>query len=293
MSEMDAPGERIQTEDGRRLAYAERGPEDGRPVLFFHGNPGSRLFHHPDKSILADLDVRLVTIDRPGFGWSTRHPGRTLRGWAHDAATVADELEIDQFHVAGLSAGGPHALSCAAGIPERVHRAAVISGAGPLDAPRASQERALSLRALYLIARHAPGILPRLLRMSDPGADPEKTLDMTMRQLPEADREILKITEIRTILETDFREGTRNGVDGMAQDMIVLASRWSDMLGEVGTGVHLWQGTADTFAPPPMGEYMAERIPNCRAEFLDGEGHFSLFVHHWRTILGDLLSEPV
>jgi hypothetical protein len=51
----------IRLHDGRLLAYAEYGDPAGRPVIFFHGTPGSRLFHYPDESIAQSLGVRIIT----------------------------------------------------------------------------------------------------------------------------------------------------------------------------------------------------------------------------------------
>jgi pimeloyl-ACP methyl ester carboxylesterase len=70
----------VTLRDGRRLAYAEWGDLGGRPVVMFHGNPASRL-QCPDDDGSVAAGVRLVTVDRPGFGGSTPEPGRTHLGW--------------------------------------------------------------------------------------------------------------------------------------------------------------------------------------------------------------------
>jgi pimeloyl-ACP methyl ester carboxylesterase len=49
-------------------------------------------------------------------------------------AAIADALGIDRFAVLGRSGGGPHALACAALLPGRVTRAAVLVGLAPLTA---------------------------------------------------------------------------------------------------------------------------------------------------------------
>src|SRR5699024_1947321 len=60
--------------DGRRLAYSEQGDPAGRPLLLLHGTPGSRLQRHPDGELARRAGVRLVTVDRPGFGLSDPAP---------------------------------------------------------------------------------------------------------------------------------------------------------------------------------------------------------------------------
>lgn len=106
--------------DGRSLGYAEYGPPDGDPLVFCHGTPGSRYSRHPDASLLEKHDIREVVLERPGYGRSAYQPGRELLDWPQDVREAADQLGFGQFAVAGFSGGGPHALACAARLPEQV-----------------------------------------------------------------------------------------------------------------------------------------------------------------------------
>lgn len=65
---------------------------------------------------------------------STPHPDRDSASAAGDVARVADELGIDQFAVMGHSGGGPHALACAALLPERVLGVVSMAALAPVDA---------------------------------------------------------------------------------------------------------------------------------------------------------------
>ncbi len=126
----------LQLNDGRSLGYAEFGDPGGKPVFFFHGTPGSRLFRPPDE-ITRKIGVRLITADRPGYGLSTFQPGRRILDWPADIAQLASHLGIHKFAVSGHSGGGPYVAACAYAIPERLTVAAVLSGAGPADSPGA------------------------------------------------------------------------------------------------------------------------------------------------------------
>jgi len=64
----------IRLKDGRLLGYAEYGDRQGRPVFFFHGTPGSRRMRHPDDQMAKAARVRLITVDRPGYGTSDSLP---------------------------------------------------------------------------------------------------------------------------------------------------------------------------------------------------------------------------
>jgi pimeloyl-ACP methyl ester carboxylesterase len=113
----------IELPDGRALAYVERGPEDGAPVIFHHGTPGSRAGHHPDPGVYAESGVRAVSYDRAGYGRSDRLGGRDVVDVVGDISVLADGLGFGRFAVMGVSGGGPHALACGALLPDRVTRA--------------------------------------------------------------------------------------------------------------------------------------------------------------------------
>lgn len=91
------PPQLLQLGDGRQLAWAEMGATVGRPVFYFHGGPGSRLPVVRGQGVAAAAaGVRLICVERPGFGESTRHPQRTLAGWPDDVAALADHLELER-----------------------------------------------------------------------------------------------------------------------------------------------------------------------------------------------------
>ena len=117
--------------DGRTLAHTESGAPEGRPVFFFHANPGSRVFV-PDPPAASDASVRLIAPDRPGAGASDPQPGHRIADWPKDVAALADELGIEVFGVIGWSGGVPYALACGALLPDRVNVVAITSSGSSL-----------------------------------------------------------------------------------------------------------------------------------------------------------------
>ncbi|MEK8107497.1 alpha/beta hydrolase [Micromonospora sp. M12] len=90
--------------------------------------PGQPQRSAPRGIVVYRLGVHLVCYDRPGYGDSDRHEGRRVADAAADVKAIADDLGIERFAVVGRSGGGPHALACAALLPDRVTRAAVLVG---------------------------------------------------------------------------------------------------------------------------------------------------------------------
>ena len=121
------------TVDGRTVALAEHGDPDGAPVFLFHGTPDSRLGKEFTDAPARERGLRVLCPDRGGIGGSDPVPGRTITGYAGEVLALADVLGIDRFATIGYSAGGPFALSCAAGCGPRVTGTALMAGAGPID----------------------------------------------------------------------------------------------------------------------------------------------------------------
>jgi len=282
----------ILTRDGRHLAYAEYGTSGGKPVFFFHGMPGSRLFR-PYDEITARLGVRLICVDRPGYGGSTFQPGRRILDWSGDIARLADALDIVKFSVTGHSGGGPYVAACAFALPERVNAAAILSGAGPLEAPGAAEAMSAVNRFGSKAGRYLPWSVWKILvwliyhrRAGDPAA----AMDKARGQRPQADDQQFRLPEVRQTCLASEVEAFRQGLNGLAWDARLLTRPWGFALEGLQVPVHIWQGTRDDQATVPMAHYLAAKIPGSRLTLCEGEAHLLLFPH-WEEILKQLLLE--
>lgn len=285
----------ITLSDGRRLGYAEYGDPAGRPVFLFHGLPGSRLQRPTDESAALELGARLIAIDRPGFGRSDFQIDRGLPDWPRDVAALADALAIDQFAVAGISAGGPYALACAARLPERVTAAAIASSPCPTYLPGVLTGMIRSNQIVIRTAQRTPprlaGQIARLINTIT-GRNPKliAALVFGLVSTPLTDEERLALArpEIGEMYMGSVMEAYRNGWGGHAWELIVLNRPWGFALEQIQVPVYLWHGEADQLVPPVMGRYLAARIPTCTAEFVPGAGHLLVFTH-WPGMLAALL----
>jgi pimeloyl-ACP methyl ester carboxylesterase len=277
---------KIKLLDGRELAYAEYGDPRGTPVFLFHGAPGSRLFHPPD-DITKRLGVRLICVDRPGYGGSTFQPNRCILDWPKDVAALADSLNLDRFAVAGHSGGGPHTLACAYALPERVTAAAVLSGAGPVDAPGATEGMTLLNKFGFTFGQYIPWPVWRALIwffFREQAANPAAIVDNDKGKRALADDEVFNIPGVREVCIQSDVEAYRQGLLGFAWEVRLITRPWGFPLEEIKVPVYLWHGTADDVTSVRMGRLMASRIPNCKATFCEGEAHM-LLIPHWEEIL--------
>jgi pimeloyl-ACP methyl ester carboxylesterase len=265
----------LELSGGRRLGYAQYGLPEGEPIFYFHGHPGSRLEARLAHTAASAGGFLLIALDRPGCGLSDSQPGRALTDWPADVAEAADKLGIARFAVAGASGGGPYALACAWRLPDRVIRAAVISGVAPYQVRGITHGMRWQNRLGFQFAARSPilaAVLMRSMRRSVTDR-PERTIDALARAMSPADAEIVRRPAVRDLLIADLQEAFRQGSDGAAHDMVLLGRPWGFSLREVEPEVFLWQGEADTLVPPAMGRYLAGQLPHCHATVLPGEGH--------------------
>jgi pimeloyl-ACP methyl ester carboxylesterase len=125
----------LLADDGRQLQVLERGDGEGRPVLAHNGTPNSRLLFERDVDRAQRQGIHLISYVRPGYGGSGPQPGRTVADCAEDVRAIAAALQIERIAVWGISGGGPHALACAALLPDLVPAVAVLAACAPWDAP--------------------------------------------------------------------------------------------------------------------------------------------------------------
>ena len=280
----------ITLPDGRSLGFAQYGNPNGVPLVFFHGTPSSRYLHHPDDDWTASLNVRLITVERPGFGLSDHKPGRKLLDWPDDVICLADEFGLSQFAVAGISGGGPYAAACAYKTPHRLTKVGIISGVGPTDVEENIIGLYESRKAAVMVARHAPWLLrPLIWLLQNPQRNIEKYFQKIYNQSSQADREILSQPFMKSMFLRSWQEGTRSGVCGFAQDGIIFSHPWGFQLGDIKARVCIWHGDQDTSTPLIMARCIADQIPDCQLRVIPGKGHFLLF-DQWDEILSTLTS---
>jgi pimeloyl-ACP methyl ester carboxylesterase len=289
---MNSKESSVKLRDGRSFAYTEHGDLTGKPVLFIHGNPGSRYVKHPDETIAQQLGARIITPDRPGYGLSDFMPNRRLLDYPDNVAQLMNSLGIERFAVMGVSAGGPHAAACAYQLANRLTRTAIVSGAAPLDRETPYENVHPSMKRAFQLVKVLPTWLAYVIlwrQTQKQIKDPEKSLDERAAMLSKADQDLLNRPELRAQVQGYRKEAIRQGVRGTLREMQVLASPWGFRLEDIRGEVHVWHWEDDFLTPIQMGRYVAGKIPNAQTHFLPGGGHYSIFTH-WRTILEILVA---
>ncbi len=267
--------------DGRTLGYAEYGDSAGVPVFYFHGFPASRLEGRLPADAAAEKGVRLIAPDRPGFGLSDFASERTILDWPADVEQLADYLGLENFAILGVSGGGPYALACALRLAGRISATALVAPLGPVAEGAGRAEMNLFARMSFSLARNHPSLYTILYgKVLIPLLRRRPTTILSLLQPSAADKPVVERPEVCAQMEVSILEAFRRGGRGALHELGLYARPWGFALHDVTAPVHLWQGDQDGTVPLSMGKYIAEKLPDCRARFLSGEGHFSLAIDH-------------
>jgi len=298
----------IRLADGRDLAWVELGDPDGAPVFIFHGAPGSAGQFVPLGGVAAGAHVRLLSLDRPGYGRSSAHPRRTFADFADDVAQLADHLGCDTLAVAGHSSGGPHAAACARFLPRRVSACGIISGAAPLlgfDDPVLTDGELLNNRVIDTVCRYWPATWDPVaaalwivclrpltaVLLARTRKHPERAVDRFLSKLPAPDDEVMARPEVRAMILEEIRYLSPDFARAAMQDMAIGARDWGFRLEDITVPVHLWHGDRDRNIPIGQAELQAKLIPDATLHRCPGEAH-GLYVDHMSEILETLTGAP-
>jgi pimeloyl-ACP methyl ester carboxylesterase/glycosidase len=274
---------------GRRVAVAEWGPPDGTPVFLLHGMPASRR-NCPDRRTTHARGVRLIAVDRPGYGGSDPQPGRRIIDGGRDVAAIATLLGLERYAVVGWSSGGPYALAAAVADPARVRAVACVASDAPTrehpelleDLPPHIQDRIRRVdlgdatAVDELRERLAPfvGDPDRLLAGASDPDDP----DARLREHPAQ----------AAALQAMFEGGFEQGDEGWVEDWLATFSDWGFRLADVAAPVAIWRGDADRLSSARDSEILAADIPGATLHVVPAAGH-SLPVVAWNAVLDSVL----
>ena len=275
--------------DGRTLAWREYGPASGRPVLRFQGTTGSRNSRYPDEDAYARLNARVIVFDRPGYGASSRFPGRGVSVVADDAAELLDHLELEDVHAIGGSGGGPHVLALAARHPGRVRAASVVAGMAPLEEDDLGGLIELNRRGWHA-AREGWDALYELLapRREEILADPLAGFRAAMEAAPETDKAVMDDPAWQRVFVEDVTEAFRPGAEGWVDESMALSLLWDLDPAHVRCTVTWWQGARDANAPIAAVRRLLTRMGPVDLRVWGEAGHLEAY-HRHDEILDELL----
>jgi pimeloyl-ACP methyl ester carboxylesterase len=272
--------------DGRRIGYAEFGDAQGAAVLAIHGTPGSRFMFALTDKAARERRLRIIAPERPGYGLSDFCRQGTLTHAADDMTAFADALGLDRFAVIGVSGGGPYAIATAASMDDRIALLALISPVGPIADCHDRIRMTKLHRLIFTRMGGSPAAcatffwsVRNLVRWA-----PNVAYRALMQRVVASDRRVLGRAEVKANLQAALKEGLRPGIDGARQDLRLFCAPWGLKLEDIDVPSVVWQGSDDAIVPPGGAYHLAETLPNCRLDVIQGGGHYWVFSQFERVL---------
>jgi pimeloyl-ACP methyl ester carboxylesterase len=273
----------IRTADGRSLMVQEGGDPAGRAVMVHLGTPSSRILFRPHLRDAADRGIRLIAYDRPGYGGSSPHPGRSVADCATDVRAIVDALGIERFAVWGISGGGPHALACASVLSDRVVAAATLASPAPFDADDLD----------WFAGAGQENIDDDRLTLSDPAAARAKMEDDRRGLLEATAAELVAnhdtlfspvdaaalTPELVEYFISRWQDGLTPGIEGWWDDSIAHLKPWGFSPEAIRAPILVCHGRQDRMVPFQHGQWLASHLPDAHARLSDADGHLTLLQH--------------
>jgi len=256
--------------DGRILHVYDSLPGydggDRLAVLWHHGTPNIGT---PPRPLFADserLGLRWVSYDRPGYGGSTRRPGRDIASAGEYGAVVADALGIERFAVVGHSGGGSHALGCAAALGDRVLAVVSAAGLAPRDADGLDWYGGMVASGVAALTAAERGLSAKEeFESSGVEYDPEFT-----------DRDMAALGGEWSWFNEIVGPAVAGGPGGQVDDDIAYVMPWGVDPADVTAPVLLLHGGRDGIVPATHSRWLADRIPRAELRLSQEDGHISV-----------------
>ena len=256
----------VQLRDGRLVKVYDTGVEeaaDAPTVLWHHGSPQTGAPLEPLLSAAAARGIRLLSYGRPSYGGSSPHRGRNVASAGTDVAQIVDALGVARFAVMGASGGGPHALACAAFLPDRVTGVVCLAGLAPFTES---------------FDWYAGMVAAGGLRAASAGREAREryavSAEFDVNSFTPADWAALN--GAWASLGADSVQAGAAGPNGLIDDDLAFVTPWGFDVAQIDAAVLLVQGGQDRVVPPTHGDWLMRNCPSSELWLRPRDGHISI-----------------
>lgn len=278
----------LRLPDGREMAWRWWGDPGGTPLLRIQGTPSSRVQYNPDGTVIADAGARYLMADRPGYGHSTRKPGRKIADVADDYAALIRAHGLERVPAMGTSGGGPHVLALAARHPDLVSAVTVVVGGTPLVEDEVAQQVGVNARGYELAEQGWQPLFEFLVEVRERLLSDEG-MQGVLDDAPESDRKLMADPLWQKMSRDNLVETLRQGAEGWTDESFALHGAWDFDPADVKASVTWWHGNDDKNAPLSAARRVVAQLAKVDLHVWHDEGHFASLTHD-REIVSELLA---
>lgn len=278
--------------DERTLGYAVYGPENGKPVLYLHGTPSSRL--EPQlldvwglslNDLLQQYNIRLIAVDRPGMGLSSIDKDRTYTSFANDVQALMQHLNIAKCSLFCWSGGGPYALTMAQQFAHAIDKVCMVAAIS-CSFGDADVYAHMGWNKMYFnSARYTPVLLQGTLEAVK-RTTLKSPFSQNLTDLSNVDYALLyHVDHANGFLAHTIKEAAKAGNEGPVQEAALYFAPFPYTLNAIKVPVHFWWGTEDNVVTYVHAKTMERQLPNVTPHYKAGEGHLSIYLNYFEEVL--------
>ena len=247
-------------------------------LLWHHGSPQTGALLAPVLAAANARGIRLLSYGRPSYGGSSEQLGRTVADAASDVTQVLDLLGIERCAVMGASGGGPHALACAAALPDRITAAVTLAGIAPfpnsVDTSGTSSDTDSEAIASWFAGMADPAGLRAAIEGRQARAAQEEIAEFEPDSF--VDRDYAALEGTWSVLGDDVAAAEKWGMGGLIDDDCAFVRPWGVDLASIAAPVLLVQGGRDRVVPQRHAELLLRSIPTAELWLRPEDGHVSV-----------------
>lgn len=276
--------------DDRKLSYAVYGPEDGMPVVYFHGTPSSRREILLLKTYDVDFDaalftagIKVIAVDRHAL--TTFYPQRNFLSFADDTMQLLRHLHIKKCAALCWSGGGPYALAVAHRYPEVVEGVYILCGFTKRFDDEVMQQMG-SNKWYFRSARYIPTILEaglNIVRRRKIRSLPQRGIT----GLPFQDYSLLQ-KGIKQLAGLTLKEATRKGGRSAVHEAASYYKDFGFSISEIEQPIHYWWGTRDMSVVEAHAREVERYAQRPIMHYRDDEGHLSLYIKSFNEAINTI-----
>lgn len=256
----------VSLPDGRTLHAYDRGGAGGLPVLWHHGTPNIGAPPEPLFEAADRLGLRWISYDRPGYGGSTRLPGRTMTSAAADTSAVIDALGLDRIAVVGHSGGASHAVATAALLGDRVLAVVSLAALAPYSAVGLDWFDGMTASGVTSLWAAAAGRTEKERQeASEVDYDPEFTA-----------ADLAALAGTWAWLGQVVGPALAGGPGGLIDDDMTYVAPWGCRPQQLTAPVLFLHGGQDRVVPSAHSVWLAQHTPDAELRLSADDGHISV-----------------
>jgi pimeloyl-ACP methyl ester carboxylesterase len=278
----------MQLGQGTQVSWQEYGKSTGYPVFYFHGLPGSCVEAESADAAARDLGVRIIAVDRFGYGDSHSADGFGFFNFSDALSEIVHALNLGRYSLLGFSGGGPYALACATRLGEHIDKIAIASSPAAFSTTVMQAHYNPQSRPLFELA--AVDIELARQQLAPLAQSPQAALQYMLSNISTDDQRLFNQSQYHDSYAKSMTGALNQGTEGTVFDLNLLGLPWPFDIHAMRVPVSIWHGEEDPICGIAIADYLADTIPGARLHKLPGKGHFFLF-EHWRDVLSDLVNE--